>query len=121
MIENQISALFDQWNSALQTGDPKKVAALYESNGILLPTVSNKVRHNHEEVEDYFVHFLAKGPVGEIDEANIRTFGDIAINSGIYTFTFKDGAVVQARYTFVYRWNGERWLIIEHHSSQMPE
>ncbi|MES9966170.1 MAG: DUF4440 domain-containing protein, partial [Sedimenticola sp.] len=41
MIENQISALFDQWNSALQTGDPKKVAALYESNGILLPTVSN--------------------------------------------------------------------------------
>ncbi|MES9966602.1 MAG: nuclear transport factor 2 family protein, partial [Sedimenticola sp.] len=76
---------------------------------------------NHEEVEDYFVHFLAKGPVGEIDEANIRTFGDIAINSGIYTFTFKDGAVVQARYTFVYRWNGERWLIIEHHSSQMPE
>ena len=121
MIKNEITALFNVWNNALQTGDPKKVAALYETNGILLPTVSNKVRHNHEEIEDYFVHFLAKGPVGKIDEANVRTFGQIAINSGVYTFTFKDGAVVQARFTFVYRWNGERWMIVEHHSSQMPE
>jgi hypothetical protein len=51
----------------------------------------------------------------------VRVFGQIAINSGIYTFSFNDGASVQARYTFVYRWNGERWMIIEHHSSQMPE
>lgn len=122
MSNNEITALFDEWNSALQTGDPSKVAALYDENdGILLPTVSNKVRHNHEEIADYFVHFLAKGPVGKIDEANIRIFGDIAINSGIYTFTFSDGAVVPARFTFVYRRAGETWKILEHHSSQMPE
>jgi uncharacterized protein (TIGR02246 family) len=121
MSESEISSLFDEWNSALQTGDPKTVAALYESNAILLPTVSNKVRHNHEEVEDYFVRFLAKGPEGKIDEENVRIFGQIAINSGVYTFTFKDGSSVQARFTFVYRWNGKRWMIVEHHSSQMPE
>ncbi|WP_096085121.1 SgcJ/EcaC family oxidoreductase [Agaribacterium haliotis] len=119
--KDEISALFDAWNSALQTRDPKKVAALYESNAILLPTVSNKVRHNHEEIEDYFVAFLAKEPVGKIDEANIRSFGDVAINSGVYTFTFGDGAKVQARFTYVYRWNGQQWKIVEHHSSQMPE
>ena len=121
MNVNEITTLFDQWNSALQTGEPKKVAALYESNAILLPTVSNQVRHNHAEIEDYFVHFLAKGPQGKIDESNVRIFGDLAINSGVYTFTFKDGAVVQARFTYVYRWNGQQWKIIEHHSSQMPE
>ena len=79
MSKNEIAALFDEWNNALQTGDPKKVAALYESDGILLPTVSNKVRHNHAEIEDYFVHFLAKGPVGKIDEANIRIFNNRSI------------------------------------------
>lgn len=121
MSEVEIKALFDEWNNALQTGDPNNVAVLYETNGILLPTVSNKVRHNHEEIADYFVHFLAKGPVGKIDEANVRTFGQLAINSGVYTFTFKDGSAVQARFTFVYRWNGQRWMIVEHHSSQMPE
>ena len=121
MSTNVITALFDQWNNALQTGDPQQVAALYASNGILLPTVSNQVRHNRAEIVDYFQHFLAKGPRGELDEVNVRTFGDVAINSGVYTFTFADGAKVRARYTFVYRWDGQRWLIAEHHSSQMPE
>ena len=121
MSREDIASLFDKWNNALQTGDPKQVASLYESNAILLPTVSNKVRHNHEEIEDYFVSFLAKGPNGKIDESNIRTFGDIAINSGVYTFSFSDGASVQARFTYVYRWNGQGWNIIEHHSSAMPE
>jgi len=100
MSKNEIRELFEEWNKALQTGNPKAVAELYEYNAILLPTVSNKVRHNHEEIEDYFVNFLAKGPVGKIDEENIRTFGDVAINSGVYTFTFKDGQAVTARYTF---------------------
>jgi uncharacterized protein (TIGR02246 family) len=121
MSQQEIASLFDNWNQALQTRDPKQVAALYAQDGILLPTVSNQVRHNPAEIEDYFVNFLAKGPAGKIDEANIRVFGDLAINSGVYTFTFADGAVVQARYTFVYRWDGEQWLIVEHHSSQMPE
>ncbi len=121
MNGNNVSSLFEVWNNALQTGDPKKVAELYEPNAILLPTVSNKVRHNHEEIVDYFVHFLAKGPEGKVDESNVRTFGDIAINSGVYTFTFKDGSSVQARFSYVYRWNGQDWRIIEHHSSAMPE
>ena len=120
--EDDIASLFDEWNSALQTGNPKNVAALYEEGtAILLPTISNRVRHNHEEIEDYFVQFLAKGPKGRIDEANIRIFGQLAINSGLYTFAFEDGSAVQARFTFVYRWNGERWMIVEHHSSGMPE
>jgi len=83
--------------------------------------LKNGTERYKEEIEDYFVAFLAKGPVGKIDEANIRTFGDIAINSGVYTFTFKDGQTVTARYTYVYRWNGQDWKIIEHHSSQLPE
>lgn len=121
MSQQDITSLFEVWNKALQTGDPKKVAALYETNAILLPTLSNKVRHTHEEIEDYFVSFLAKGPVGTIDESNVRTFGDMAINSGVYTFRFKDGSEAQARFSYVYRWNGQDWKIAEHHSSQMPE
>lgn len=121
MNNTEVTALFDQWNSALKTGDPKKVAECYSEEGILLPTVSNKVRHNHAEIEDYFVHFLAKGPQGEIDESNIRIYNDIAINSGIYTFSFSDGNKVQGRFTFVYRHEESGWKIIEHHSSVMPE
>ena len=121
MNHNTINELFDQWNQALQTNNPKAVSALYAEDAILLPTVSNQVRHNHAEIEDYFVHFLAKGPAGVINESNTRLVGDIAINSGVYTFTFKDGVEVQARFTFVYRLINNEWKIIEHHSSAMPE
>ena len=121
MSEQAILDLFERWNSALQTKEPSNVVNLYAEDAILLPTISNKVRHNHAEIQDYFVNFLAKGPQGEIQEANVRIFGDIAINSGIYMFSFSDGAQVQARYTFVYRNSDNGWKIIEHHSSGMPE
>jgi uncharacterized protein (TIGR02246 family) len=122
--ESTISGLFDKWNNALQTGDPDQVVACYAKDAILLPTVSNQVRHNHAEIRDYFVHFLAKKPNGRIDEGNIRIFGDLAINSGLYTFALtRDGQTsdVGARFTYVYQKQGEDWLIIEHHSSVLPE
>lgn len=121
MNEDKVFSLFDAWNQALQTGDPKKVAVLYSDKAILLPTVSNLVRHNHKEIESYFTEFLKKEPNGKINEANIRIYDQIAINSGVYTFTFKDYSSVQARFTFVYQRQKKGWLIIEHHSSQMPE
>ena len=119
--KTEILSLFDRWNGALQTGDPNQVVKEYAPDAILLPTVSNKVRHNHAEIKDYFDHFLAKGPKGTIDESNIRQFGDIAINSGIYTFDFANGEKVTARYTFVYQKLDGEWKIAEHHSSALPE
>lgn len=121
MSQSEILALFDDWNNACRTGDPKKVTRLYAENAVLLPTISNRVRHNHDEIEDYFVMFLANDPYGEIDEANVRVFGDFAINSGVYTFTLKSDLQITSRFTFVYRKNGDSWEILEHHSSQMPE
>lgn len=120
-IESKIALLFEKWNDALETGDANSVIALYDKNAILLPTISNKVRHNHNEIKEYFINFLSKNPKGKIDESNIRIFNDIAINSGVYTFSFIDDSSVQARFTFVYKFIENEWKIIEHHSSMMPE
>ena len=122
--KNEIQNLFVIWNDALQTGNPDNVVACYAEDAILLPTVSAKVRHNHDEIRDYFVHFLSKKPHGRITEQNIRVYDNIAINSGLYTFSLtEDGAQtdVAARFTFVYRKYDNGWLIIEHHSSILPE
>ena len=52
--------------------------------GSSLPTVSNQVQHNPEEIRDYFVAFLKKSPQGKIDEANVRILSDThATNSGV--------------------------------------
>ena len=122
--KEEIARLFDQWNAALQTGKADEVANLYAPNAILLPTISDKVRRNRAEIKEYFERFLQSKPFGKIDEQHIRIHGDLALNSGTYTFTLTKGGKksdVQARYTFVYHRQGDRWLIVDHHSSEMPE
>ena len=120
--EAEIAALFDRWNQALQTGDISKVVALYAERSILLPTLSNKPRLTSAEKEDYFRHFMEKRPSARIDLREIEVGCDMAVDSGLYTFTFaKTGEVVSGRYSFTYRRAGSQWLIISHHSSLMPE
>jgi uncharacterized protein (TIGR02246 family) len=101
--------------------DPDKVVANYASDGVLLPTVSNKPRTNPAEIRDYFVKFLKSGPQGKIDTRIIKIGCNVAQDVGTYTFKFKDGKTVHARYTYVYEWQNGSWLIAHHHSSAMPE
>jgi uncharacterized protein (TIGR02246 family) len=119
--EHDIAALFDRWNASLQTGDPDKVVANYAVRSILVPTVSNELRLTPEAKRAYFAAFLKKKPVGKIDTDWIEVDCNTAIDAGLYTFTFGDGSVLHARYTFTYRWDGKRWVITSHHSSAMPE
>ena len=122
MTPDDINALFDIWNTAVTTGDPDQVTRLYADDAVLLPTISNQVRHNHEEIRDYFVGFLARQPRGVIDESNTRSLTvDLVSNSGVYTFTFGDGTSTTARFSYLYRHGHDGWRIIEHHSSAMPE
>jgi uncharacterized protein (TIGR02246 family) len=127
-VEGVLEA-FKKWNNALKTLDPETVIDLYAPDAILLPTVADDVRTTKEERRKYFIDFLKKEPEGELDEYHIRLIGRDALglpnavsNQGIYTFKLKaEGKKVQARYTFNYVRNGERWLIKKHHSSAMPE
>lgn len=125
--KKQIAGLFDQWNRTLQTGDPEKVADLYASDAVLLPTVSNQVRADHAAIVDYFEHFLADRPVGKKIETHINVLdNNSVIDAGTYQFTLTDPetgdkSVVKARYTYAYEKRGGEWLIVNHHSSKMPE
>ncbi|HEX4873028.1 MAG TPA: SgcJ/EcaC family oxidoreductase [Nevskiaceae bacterium] len=123
--EREIAALFDRWNAALATGNPDAVAALYAPNAVLLPTVSNEVRDTPEKIRAYFVKFLQAKPQGTINYRQVRRLDDnTALDAGVYTFELvKDGRkqTVQARYNYLYEKVGGRWLIVNHHSSAMPE
>ena len=121
----EIAALFDHWNAALVALDLDKVVALYAPEAVLLPTLSNKPRSNHEEIRDYFVHFLEKKPHGKIDFSIIKIGCNVASNTGLYSFTVYDkkgrAKNVPGRFSFVYEYLNGQWLIEHHHSSAMPK
>ena len=120
--EENVIALFGDWNDALATGDPDVVTNMYADDAVLLPTVSNQVRHNPAEIRDYFVAFLAKKPQGVITESNARVLSEtLATNAGVYVFTFGDGSTVSARFNYTYELRDGDLKIIQHHSSAMPE
>ena len=119
--EQEVKALFDRWNDSLKTHDAEAVVANYASDAVLLPTVSNKPRTNHDEIKAYFKDFLKINPQGTIDTRTIKIGCNIAQDVGTYTFSLKGGKKVAARYTFVYEYVNDKWLIAHHHSSAMPE
>jgi uncharacterized protein (TIGR02246 family) len=124
--ETEIAALFDEWNTALQTGDAQAVADRYAPGGTLLPTASSQIRTTHDEIVDYFEHFQENDPSGEKTETIVTVLDEnTAVDAGTYVFTLTDpetGEVreVGARYTYVYELIDGEWLIINHHSSATP-
>lgn len=121
--EAQVAALFERWNADVQSGDPRRVVENYAPDSMLLPTVSNTPRRTPEAKLDYFEHFLALKPKGEIVSRMIMIDCNSALDTGLYSFRLGDGKTVPARYTFTYKWfeDAGQWLITSHHSSAMPQ
>ena len=119
----EIAQLFDAWGTALASGDPDAVVALYAIDAVLLPTFSDRVRTTEAGRRDYFAGFLRRRPRARVVEGHARVYGDVGVHSGIYAFAFGAGPEreARARFTFVYRRIDGRWWIVEHHSSRMPE
>ena len=85
--------------------------------------MSNQVRTTRAGIVDYFEHFLKSRPQGTILESHVTFLNrNAAIDTGTYRFSLNGGqSTVDARYTFVYERVGGTWLIVNHHSSAMPE
>ena len=119
---------FAKWNDALQTKDPKKVAALYSTAGDLsfLPTVSPEHIKDGSSTEDYFTAFVQKNPFGTITDDSVAVFddGDAYLHSGLYTFDLGEGrkrAPTEARFSYVWKKSpGGDYKITHHHSSVRP-
>ncbi|CAM9090501.1 unnamed protein product, partial [Scytosiphon promiscuus] len=124
-----VEAATNEWKDTvtLNTDDaPKKTAALYAPDSLFWGTVSEEVRSEPEHVRDYFDFFarLPKLRLVAYDPVPPRVHGKFAVHAGAYTFAWQgaDGETVQtrARFTFAYRLENDKWVIVEHHSSSMP-
>jgi uncharacterized protein (TIGR02246 family) len=123
--KEDVAAATQTWIDAMSSHDPERVVALYDPEAVLWGTRSPTLRDNPATVRDYFNILKTVPPSYKavMGEQRIRIYGDIAINTGTYTFSEeRDGKLISrpARFSFVYRNRDGRWLIVDHHSSAVP-
>jgi len=122
-VEQAVAAATAEWISTFNTRDPVRITALYATDAVLWGTVSKTIRTTPGEILEYFTESATKRPNLRmfLGEYHVRLYGDIATNSGYYTSRNPvDGqeVVIPMRFTFTYRKDGDRWMIINHHSSR---
>jgi uncharacterized protein (TIGR02246 family) len=123
--QEHVTAATAKWGETLAQNDPDKVLALYATDAVLWGTLSPKVRADRAALRDYFVGAFKVLPGLKVSfgEQLIRVYGTTAVNTGYYTFSYsKDGEpkTLPARYSFVFVKDGQNWMIVDHHSSALP-
>lgn len=123
MTHESFSCL-ESWGKSVKAQDKPAVLAHYANGGTLWPTLSNHIREDPDRIGDYFDHFLPKiDGVGEVEwNQNVcQPINETHVMwSGVYTFHLTQGAT-KARYSYLLTKDGDRWQIVHHHSSLMPE
>lgn len=109
----------------MNSHNAERIIALYDAEAVLWGTRSSTLCDTPATVSDYFKVLQTVPPSYKVvlGEQRIRVYGDIALNTGTYTFSEdRDGKPITrpSRFSFVYRKRDERWLIIDHHSSAIP-
>lgn len=119
-------AYFDWVNEIEHSGGhPEKVVELYSQDAILLPTLSPDICDSQKMITKYFSRLLLfKNLQVDTQELISRQYGDIAMNTGLYNFTYtEDGQTkkIRARFDFWYKKIDGKWKIIFHQSSILPD
>ena len=120
-----VAAAAAKWADVFVIDDPDPILALYDKEAVLWGTLSPTRRDDPAAIRDYFVKAFKALPGHTVTFGDqlIRVYGNTAINTGYYIFSFvKDGEAkaLPARYSFVYvKRNGE-WKIVDHQSSAVP-
>jgi uncharacterized protein (TIGR02246 family) len=121
----EVESAAQSWVTALNACAVDRILALYDREAVLWPTTSREIANSPERIRQYFERVCSSPtrPQGALNDQNVRIYGDIALNSGTYTFNVtREGkpVAIPARFSFAYRRSGGQWLIVDHHSSGMP-
>lgn len=113
-----------EWVRALEAHDAARAVALYDKDSVMLSAFAIDPITTPEGLLKYYKKVVGQQNIHIVVTAeNIREFGDVAVNTGLYRFHYEqEGEPMDypARFSFVYVLKDGKWTIISHHSSIVP-
>ncbi len=120
-----VATALTTWKAAVESGKLEDIMKLYDKKAVMISTFAQAPFTKRSEIEEYFKLVVVNENIKvDILESHPRVFGDIAIDDGRYEIGYtQEGEEVSipARFTFVYQLQGDKWMIIDQHASQMPD
>ena len=131
--ETAVIEAVQAWISSFNEHDAAMVSGLYDAQAVLWGTLSAEIMTSADAVRAYFertFHFNPP-PTVSLGQNLVRVFGEVGVASGNYTLEFLiagQSHLMPARFSLTYRLSagksggksGEKWLIVDHHSSLVP-
>jgi hypothetical protein len=118
--------ILKEWIDAVNKGDIEKLLSRYDKNAVLIPTFSNRLLKNPDDIREYFLRLGKREELSvELHKKTltVQEFNkDVYALCGIYCWRFcLDGELLSFEARFSYILNlVQANPIIQHHSSQIP-
>lgn len=122
--EKEVLAATDAWRAAYDSRDPARVTSFYGRGAVFWGTTMKLIAASPESIAEYFKDVAGRPNARVVfTEQHVRVFGDVAFNSGAYTFRDnRDGKEIMnpSRFSMVFQRQGGAWVLVHHHSSRVP-
>jgi len=122
----KVKYIINKWLQAVNNGELENLISLYDKKAILIPTFSNRLLKNPEDIREYFIKLGSRENLSVDLHKKTLIIQKLKYNlytaSGIYCWQFcLDGEQLsfEARFTFIFDLLSAS-PIIQHHSSQIP-
>ena len=117
--------LSQSWVACVNRNVVNEVVELYDSQATFHPTLSGEFIQDTKSVRQYFTQFLAMKPKVTVVSSDLKELLETAfVFTGVMDIELDAGDdrfTIQARFTFVWALNGDRWSIVHHHNSIVPK
>lgn len=125
-LMKKVKHIIHKWLKAVNKGELENLISLYDRKAVLIPTFSNRLLKNPEDIREYFIKLGSREKLSvDLHEKTLiiqKLKDNLYTACGIYCWRFSlDGEQLsfEARFTFIF----DLLLtspILQHHSSQIP-
>ena len=125
--QEEIAAQLTTWSEAFAAGNTKAISDVYAPDARLWGTLAKAQDIGVDAITKYFEAIFTSLPTRQvvIGDHAIRPYGTAAVASGAMEvqFTRKDGTTgtLPVRFSMAFVRNGDKWQIVDHHSSPLQK